>query len=244
MIERSRYLKRIIVKLNIQNIMLLTLNVWLISLTTLANAQVQNISQNVEQSNKLEVAYKTFYSHTRKISSDDITALRFAFGFTNIHVPGQLCEINQAQIETQKVTIDLPVSAEQRFSIPTERALKLAEAMVVLDIKQPANHCDINVQIETLPEYLKTDYTVAKLRFIQSQYMAFFDEMGGFMSFLMPQVSGLQMRFADETLNHSVNQYVSIVQGVLRISSQQLNELNTINLPQAPLRITALTSSK
>lgn len=82
------------------------------------------------------------------------------------------------------------------------------------------------------------------MRFIQSQYMAFFDEMGGFMSFLMPQVSGLQMRFADETLNHSVNQYVSIVQGVLRISSQQLNELNTINLPQAPLRITALTSSK
>ena len=239
-----RYLKRIKVKLNIQNIVLLTLNVWLMSLTLLANAEGQNIFQKAKQSNTLEVAYKTFYSHTRKISSDDITALRFAFGFTNIHVPGQLCEINQARIDTQKVTIDLPVSAEQRFSVPTERALKLAEAVVVLDIKQPANHCDINVQIETLPEYLKTDYTASELRFIQSQYMAFFDEMGGFMSFIMPQVSGLQIRFADETLNYSINNQVSIVQGVLRITSQQLNELNTINLPEPPLRITALTSSK
>ena len=231
-------------KLNVKNIATTAITASLLSMSCFVNAQSAVLSENKEQSNTLEVAYKTFYSHTRKISSEDITALRFAFGFTNIHVPGELCQINQARIDTQKVTIDLPVTAEQRFSIPTERALKLAEAVVILDIKQPANHCDINVQIETLPEYLKTSYTADDLRFIQSQYMAFFDEMGGFMSFLMPQVSGLQMRFADETLNYTVNQHVSIVQGVLRISSQHLNELNTINLPQAPLRITALTTSK
>lgn len=243
-IKVSIHLKRAAVKLNLKNIASLALGCCLFSNVFTVFAQGSVLSERVKQPNILEVAYKTFYSHTRKISSEDITALRFAFGFTNIHAPDKLCQINQARIDTQKVTIDLLVTSEQRFSIPTEKALKLADAMVVLDIEQPANHCDINVQIETLPEYLVTQYSVDDLRFIQSQYVAFFDEMGGFMSFLMPQVSGLQMRFADETLNYPLNNGLAIVQGILRISSQQLKEVKTIVLPEAPLRITALTSSK
>jgi hypothetical protein len=192
----------------------------------------------------LEVEYKTFYSHTRKLSGDDITALRFAFGFTNIHADNALCHIESAYIHTQKQDIPLTVSDEQRFSIPTEKALRLADAKIRLALREQANHCDINVQIETLPEYIKTEYTQADLSFILGQYMAFFDEMGGFMSFLMPQVSGLQLRFADDSLNADLGNNLQVVQGILRLSKAQISALKTVNLPTDPLRITALTESK
>jgi hypothetical protein len=208
------------------------------------NAILSTVTSTAPSTQLLEVAYKTFYSHTRKLSGDDITALRFAFGFTNIHAESSLCHIDNAYIHTQKVDIPLIVSAEQRFSIPSEKALSLADAKIMLAIREQTNHCDINVQIETLPEYLKEQYTQADMSFILNQYMAFFDEMGGFMSFLMPQVSGLQLRFEDDTLNADLGNQLSIVQGILRLSKAQIGALKDITLPRAPLRITALTESK
>ena len=82
------------------------------------------------------------------------------------------------------------------------------------------------------------------MSFILNQYMAFFDEMGGFMSFLMPQVSGLQLRFEDDNLNADLGNQLTIVQGILRLSKAQIGALKDITLPLAPLRITALTESK
>ncbi|MDG1922280.1 MAG: DUF2987 domain-containing protein [Glaciecola sp.] len=207
------------------------------------NAILSTVITTAPSTELLEVEYKTFYSHTRKLSGDDITALRFAFGFTNIHADNSLCHIDNAYIHTQKVDIPLTVSAEQRFSIPSEKALRLADAKVVLALREQANHCDINVQIETLPEYLKEQYTQADMSFMLNQYMAFFDEMGGFMSFLMPQVSGLQLRFDDDNLNADLGNQLTIVQGILRLSKAQIGALKDITLPHAPLRITALTES-
>lgn len=203
-----------------------------------------NHSSDKALSNQLEVAYKTFYSHTRKLSGDDIKALRFAFGFTNIHADNDLCHINKAYIHTPKVDIPLTVTPEQRFSIPTEKALRLADAKVVLELMEQPNHCDINVQIETLPEYLNNRYTASELQFILGQYMAFFDEMGGFMAFMMPQVSGLQVRFADDNLSAPLTDELSIVKGILRLSTSQIKGLKELSLPVAPMRITALTETK
>ena len=208
------------------------------------NAILSTVTSTAPSTQLLEVEYKTFYSHTRKLSGDDITALRFAFGFTNIHAEGALCHIDNAYIHTQKVDIPLIVSAEQRFSIPSEKALRLADAKIMLAIREQTNHCDINVQIETLPEYLKEQYNQADMSFILNQYMAFFDEMGGFMSFLMPQVSGLQLRFEDDNLNADLGNQLTIVQGILRLSKAQIGALKGFTLPHAPLRITALTESK
>ncbi len=213
-------------------------------LCTPLHAQSLSHSPDAKRNNTIEVAYKTFYSHTRKLSGDDITALRFAFGFTNIRQPDSLCQLTNAFIRTQKVNIDLAVTPEQRFSIPTEKALKLAEAKLVIDVVEPVNQCDLNVQIETLPEYLNVQYSQQELEFIEQQYMAFFDEMGGFMSFMMPTVSGLQIRFAEQSLNQQLDADLAIVQGILRIPHAKLASISTLQLPEKPLRITALTESK
>ena len=61
------------------------------------------------------------------------------------------------------------------------------------------------------------------------------------MSFMMPQVTGLQIHFSDESLSQPIADDVSIVAGVLRIDSQQIKGLTELSLPEKPLRITALT---
>jgi len=78
------------------------------------------------QADVIEVEYKRFYSHTKKLDSEDTQSLQFAFGFVNVRQPGTLCAIRTANIITPKKTLSLEVSPEGRFTVPTEKALKLA----------------------------------------------------------------------------------------------------------------------
>ena len=43
----------------------------------------------------LEIEYSRFYSHLRKLNSDDVQALEFAFGFSRVG-QGRLCDIRKA----------------------------------------------------------------------------------------------------------------------------------------------------
>ena len=191
------------------------------------------------QAEQIEVEYKRFYSHINKIGDEDTAALQFAFGFIRVG-QDRLCNINSAQIVTQKQTIDLDVSEEQRFLVPKERALKLADANILIDLEEAANVCDMSVQIETKAEYIKTDYTVEELAYITRQYEAFFNEMGGFLSFMMPSVNGLIFRFVDTTLDAAIPGTNGINNGMLMLDKDWLDEGNALSLPEAPLRITAL----
>ncbi len=194
------------------------------------------------KANELQVEYKTFYSHVKKLKGEDTQALQFAFGFMNIHT-NKLCQINEARISTDKKQIPLDVTPENRFTIPSERALRQADALIILDLKEATNVCDISVQLETKPEYLKTQYPVSDLDFLYSQYQAFFNEMGGFMSFMMPQVDGLTIQFENPQLNKPLSNGMLIRNGLLTVSESDFKMLDNILLPEAPLRITAKTSS-
>lgn len=191
--------------------------------------------------NELQVEYKTFYSHVKKLKGEDTQALQFAFGFMNIHT-NQLCQINKARISTDKKQIPLIVTPENRFTIPSEEALRQADALIILDLEEATNVCDISVQLETKPEFLKKQYAKSELDFLYSQYQAFFNEMGGFMSFMMPQVEGLTIQFANKDLNKPISNGMLITNGMLTVSEQDFKMLDNIMLPDAPFRITAKTS--
>lgn len=190
---------------------------------------------------ELQVAYKTFYSHVRKLDSNDTNALQFAFGFMNIHSKS-LCEIQSARISTQKQQIPIQITPEYRFTLPSEKALRLADAIVIMQLKEAANICDISVQLETKPEYLHKSYDRDELQMLYQQYTEFFDSVGGFMSFMMPKVSGLTFQFADKELQHDLNKGMKISNGSLTISADEIDNLNSIELPKAPMRITANTT--
>lgn len=196
---------------------------------------------NATAADEITVDYKTFHSHVRKLDNEDTNALRFAFGFQNIH-SGRLCEINSAHISTQKQQIPLTVSNEHRFSIPSEKALRLADAKIIIDVTEPSNHCDVSVQLETKPEFHKRYYQFEELIFIREQYEAFFNEMGGFMSFMMPSVRGLVFQFEDESYTTTMANGYSITQGTLTLDNEFFERKKPINLPIIPLRITALAS--
>ena len=176
------------------------------------------------------------------MDNEDTQALQFAFGFLRVG-EGRLCGVNSADIVTDKQTMSLEVSNEGRFTVPTEKALKLANAIIRISLVERANVCDMSVQLETKPEYLKARYTKDELTFVYGQYEAFFNEMGSFLSFLMPTVKGLMIHFEDRDLDYTTPEGVTITNGVLHIDQEWISEAKGISLPQAPLRITAMASS-
>ncbi|MFC4699423.1 DUF2987 domain-containing protein [Glaciecola siphonariae] len=190
---------------------------------------------------EIQVAYKTFYSHVRKLNNDDTQALQFAFGFVHVQSK-QLCQINSARISTQKQQIPLDVSNENRFTVPSERALRMADAVIYIDFEEQSNQCDISVQLETKPEYVKQSYSYDELMFIHQQYEAFFNEMGSFMSFMMPTVKGLVFQFEDESYTVDLDNGEKIIQGTLRLDEAFFEKEKALELPTKPLRITALAS--
>ncbi|GAB54996.1 hypothetical protein GPUN_0861 [Glaciecola punicea ACAM 611] len=193
------------------------------------------------KSEELQVAYKTFYSHVKKLDSQETNALQFAFGFMNIRTKS-LCQINSARISTEKQQIPIEITPEYRFTLPSERALRLADAVVILDLTEPSNICDISVQLETKPEHVKSSYTSQELDLLYDQFATFFDDIGGFMSFMMPEVDGLTIQFKDKNLTAALSNGMQIKDGKLILSSNELPILNNVILPSVPLRITAKTS--
>jgi hypothetical protein len=190
---------------------------------------------------EVEVKYKTFYGHVSKLDNEDTQALQFAFGFQHVG-SGELCTINKARISTQKVQIPLTVTPENRFTIQSEKALSLANAFVVIDFKEPSNQCDISVQLETKSEYLKTEYTFQEMQFIYQQYEAFFNEMGSFLSFMMPTVNGLMLQFSDKSLRETTKTGEMINQGTLMLNNEWFESNKGLKLQTMPLRITAIAT--
>lgn len=195
----------------------------------------------VAYADEVEVSYKTFYSHVKKLDNEDTKALQFAFGFKHVGT-GELCTINKARISTQKVQLPLMVTAENRFTIQSEKALSLADAFVVIDFKEPSNQCDISVQLETKPEFLKAEYTFEEMQFIYEQYEAFFNEMGSFLSFMMPTVKGLMLQFRDQDLREATKTGEMVNAGTLMLDDEWFERKKGLKLQTIPLRITAMAS--
>ncbi|MEH6712947.1 MAG: DUF2987 domain-containing protein [Paraglaciecola polaris] len=189
----------------------------------------------------VNVDYSNFYSHVRKLSAEDTNALQFAFGFKHVRT-GALCHITSGYIHTQKQDIPLTISAEQRFTVPSEKALKLANAKVALTIIEPANQCDMSVQLETTPQWLKSEYSSEELALLFGQYQTFFDDMGSFLAFLMPSVDGLVIHFSDHKLTRKLENGLQIDNGRLLLDKRWLGEEMPLSLPYVPLRITAKTT--
>ncbi|WJG07597.1 DUF2987 domain-containing protein [Aliiglaciecola sp. LCG003] len=187
----------------------------------------------------LSVDYGNFYSHLKKIDDEDTPALQFAFGFKNIDGSG-LCHIKQVKIVTQKVTLPVEITAEQRFLLPTEKALKQAKAMVVLTLTEANNKCDMSVQLETKNKYLKTQYSNQELVDLLNQYDQFFDDMGGFLSFMMPDVDGLNFHIENLAVQPMAQGVVSD-NGHIFLSKSWIEQGKDLTLSSAPHRITAIT---
>lgn len=186
----------------------------------------------------LKVEYSSFYSHVKKLDDPSTDALRFAFGFMHI-AEQRLCHISSAQIVTQKKTIPLTVENNNRFTVPTDKILKLARAKVVIELDDQANQCDMSVQLETLPSFLKTQYSHDELLLLFDQYQAFFDEMGGFLSFMMPSAEGLSFHFNSDVHLPKSLQQLADDKRTITLSKTWLQQQKGLELPNKPLRITA-----
>ena len=187
----------------------------------------------------IQVEYSRFYSHIKKLDHEDTQALQFAFGFLRVG-EGRLCHITSANIVTDKQVIPVEVSSENRFTLPSEKALKLADAKVEVAFEERANVCDMSVQLETKPTFLKSQYTQDELQFLLQQYRSFFNAMGSFLSFMMPSVEGLVVQFEDDNISMPEDKNrPAITMGMVVLPEAWIDEHTSLSLPEAPLRITA-----
>lgn len=186
----------------------------------------------------IQVEYSRFYSHVKKLDGEDTQALQFAFGFQRVG-EGRLCEIKEAEIITDKQTLPLTVTDEYRFTVPSDKVLKMADAYVEIDLAEAANLCDMSVQLETKPDYLKEKYSKDELVYLLEQYRAFFNEMGSFLSFMMPTVDGLNIYFADQNISMPVKDAPNINMGTLMLPPEWIENGKGLQLPETPFRITA-----
>ncbi|MBT1063692.1 DUF2987 domain-containing protein [Bowmanella sp. Y26] len=193
----------------------------------------------------LELDYSTLYSHTRKLDKDELSALQFAFGFMH-HQTKQMCHLESAYLHTQKQDIAIEITPEQRFTVPSEKALSLAKAVARFELREPVNQCDMSVQLETKPAYLKSSYDLSELKAVNEQYTEFFDSMGSFLSFMMPSVKGIVLHFPPQTegsvrVGGMLEPSLRIENGELSLDEQWLNKSQRIEFPTKPYRITAIT---
>jgi hypothetical protein len=186
----------------------------------------------------LVVPYSSFYSHSKKIAGEETNALQFAFGFKQVDSTA-LCTIDSAYIHTQKQDLPLSLIRQQRFTVPSNKILKMARATVVIALQQEANRCDMSVQLETKAEYLTQTYSKETLHMLLKQYQAFFKGMGSFLSFMMPEVQGLKLHFSDDTHFHTLPDGLKVEKGKLLLSNEWIAASKGLELGKAPLRITA-----
>ena len=119
----------------------------------------------------------------------------------------------------------------------------MARAQVVIELDDQANRCDMSVQLETLPRFLKTQYSHDELLSLFNQYQAFFDEMGGFLSFMMPSAEGLLFHFNQEVPIPESLQPLMTKEGAIALSKTWLIQADGLKLPHKPLRITAIINN-
>ncbi|MDU0355086.1 DUF2987 domain-containing protein [Paraglaciecola aquimarina] len=191
------------------------------------------------RSKVLDVDYASFYSHVSKINKEETNKLRFAFGFKHI-AQDRLCNLVEANIVTQKQTIPLTIENGVRFTVPTDKVLKMAKAVVAIEFADNVNQCDMSVQLETKPNILQQEYTYKELRSLLSQYKAFFANMGSFMSFMMPSATGLVMHFSEQVNLSEANATLLDKEGNLTLDQAWFEQEQGLSLPIMPLRITAL----
>lgn len=138
-----------------------------------------------------EIEYKVFYSHLRKLNLEEHSALQFAFGFQH-HNSNELCKLTNVLIHTPKIDIPVDISTLNRFSLPKERALKLAEAKIQITfLSEDPNDCDMSVLLQIKPEILGESITASNLRLANTQFKAFFET--GLLSLLMPETKGIKL---------------------------------------------------
>ncbi|BDX06533.1 DUF2987 domain-containing protein [Planctobacterium marinum] len=159
---------------------------------------VIGLSGNSLWAGELHLEYADFYSHLRKLNGEELQSLQFAFGF--LHVQSKdLCRVSSVLIDTDKKDIDVPVQSNRRFVLPNEKALKMAKARLLVKLEEPQNQCDLSVLLEVKPELFAEPVNASQLLSYFHSFEAFFDKMGGFLSFMMPSPEGLQITFNDPT---------------------------------------------
>lgn len=193
---------------------------------TAASLNCAAVAQSAEnQDYFLNVEYKNFYTHLRRLDPEDLPHLHFAFGFI-LPKSKATCVIDNVYIHTPKKDIPVAITSASRFSLPKERALKLADAEVHIrfqpqflqEYSVTADACNLSVRLEAnLPR--QSALPASELQTLNAEFKTFFENMGaGLFSFMMPEPHGIKLHLKSDYASdrsHGLFQGMNISNGMV-----------------------------
>lgn len=196
-------------------------------LVCVAGAFFLALNSTLLMAGTLQLEYKSFYSHLKKLNDEELGLLQFAFGFQHV-TQKKLCEVKSVLITTDKKDIPVEVRSEGRFVLPSEKALKLADAKVIVVLTEQNNQCDLSVKLQITPEDFTNGVNGQRLTVYYQAFEAFFEEMGGMLSFMMPSPEGLLISLENQNMENAYSETVlqQALPGQYRVAAQDISKID------------------
>lgn len=194
-------------------------------------------SSTVAQATPISLEYQGFYQRLKQVNKGHYQLVEIAFSVQK----SKECKVIDGQIATEKSTVPLTITKDQRLFIPYDSELKSERALVNLNVEGDATSCAISMQVRA--KNTKQAYDKAELLQIQSEMNTLLSQMQGFpMRYFSSDIAGLNLEFDTEAVV-TLNGKIIPVTGTYRLSRKALATLESLSLSQAPKVISPWTAA-
>lgn len=144
---------------------------------------------NCALANTLVLNYDGFFDRMEDLNEPEYTGVKLAFYLTD-KSSGLSCDIESATLETKLKTREIYVLEGGEILLPYDKQLDLDKAKVVLKQKGQ-QECGLDMRLES-NGLLSAEISSQDITTLTDKFDAALEELGGMMSFLLPDVVGVQ----------------------------------------------------
>ncbi|WP_169303057.1 DUF2987 domain-containing protein [Thalassotalea mangrovi] len=144
----------------------------------------------------VDLEYKGFYQRLEIIKDNELDEITMGFYLVDAQSRDR-CAIDKAFFYGPNVDEQaIDIADDGRLQIPYDK--KLYDSFAVLRVNQvdPGQNCTLQMQIQVKNKQ-KTEFTFVELADYREQMQDLVDEFGGFLWFMMPDVTGLNLNLND-----------------------------------------------
>ncbi|QFU22809.1 DUF2987 domain-containing protein [Shewanella eurypsychrophilus] len=190
------------------------------------------------QAAPISLEYQGFYQRLKQVNKGNYPLIEIAFSVPN----KALCRVKSGVLTTEKESFPLTITEQQRIFLPYDAKLKSDRALIKLDIDGPSDKCSIAMQVRA--KNTQQEYSQKQVLEIQAEMNRMLSDMQGFpMRYFSNDIAGVNFEFAtDSKISVVIDGKEQIVTDKLRLSSEQINSLSSIEFNTKPLVVSPWTN--
>lgn len=186
----------------------------------------------------ISLEYQGFYQRLKQVNKGNYQLVEVAFSVSKKND----CKVIDGTITTEKESYPLTITQDQRIFLPYDVKLKSDRALVNLNVDGDANSCAIAMQVRA--KTTKMAYDRTELLQIQTEMDALLSQMQGFpMRYFASDIAGLNLEFDTDVVITLDGKQIP-VKGTYRLARDVIEQLQSIELTQAPKVISPWTANE